>query len=409
MNGQFNVLDDNFRTDVVTHKLNQTRGLNIAGATVFDEVVTAEYSPDIAINPTNGLTDYRLIQTTSNGGTIAEDGGTFRLRTGTTANGSAALETAEHGDYNSGSMALAGCLAFASREPTGNEDLTWGYYDDSDGFQVGWDATGYYLRLRSGGVDGSKVRPSSWLDPLDGTGDSGATLDFLKPTIARLKMALYGEGPCEIEFLMEGANGVPVYVTAYRFWADAGALVIQNWGLPVKADATNGGDTTSIDLHIGGMQFGVIGRRREGGRTATEDVIGKSLSGTTIVPIISFRKKSSSEAVNCLAREFEVESADSLIVYVILGGSLTGASYGSLTDIQDSETALEVDTSATAISGGNAVYKTIHVGGSGNQNAVSDEGLRQALPNGVPITLAARLQSGSGGTGTFLFKIRERW
>lgn len=382
-----------------------------AALTSFDEVMTAEYTPDISINPTYGLTDYRIVQTTANGGSIAEDGGTFRLRTGSTANGSATLETAEHGDYASGLMAIGGLLAFRPAAPTGNEQGTWGFYDDNNGFQYGEDSDGFFVRLRSGGADRDPIRQSGFnADRLDGTGPSRLALDLKKPHIFRMRMSLYGQGPAEMYVLMLDALNRARYVVAHRFGPEDSALIIESWGLPIRADVTNGGDTTSFDLHVGGMHFGVQGRREVKPRTASETVFGKSLSGTTIIPVASFRKKSGSEQINTRVEGFTPVSGDNLQLLVILGGSLTGANFGSLTNISDSETALEVDTAATAISGGNAIFEDVMAGGSVFRvNSPGIVQLGQALPNDVPVTLAARLVSGSGGSGTFTFRAGEDW
>lgn len=403
----FRIYRPGYDTDVVTDELRQTGALDLSGATVFDEVSTAEYTPDISINPTYGLTDYRLIID----GDVTEQNGTFRCR----ADGSTTtsyIETAEVGKYNSGSMAGSGILAFLSRDPTGNEEPEWGYFDrDNDnGFVFGHDATSMYVRRYAGGADKGKVRPADWLDPMDGTGPSGATLNFLKPTICRTRMALYGQGPAEMRVLVEKSDGTAAFVTVYRFWAEEGEMIVTQWGLPIRGIVTNGGDGTTLDLHVGGMQFGIFGRALKKPRTTGETIFNKSLNGTTITPILSFRKKAAFNGVNVRVLGYTPVSADNLQILIIVGGTLTGASFGSLTNVRDGETVLEVDSAATAVTGGDARYEDVFAGGGGNKlESPGPRSLGQALPRDTNITLAARRFSSSGGSGTFTFRAEEDW
>ena len=95
-----------------------------------------------------------------------------------------------------------------------------------------------------------------------------------------------------------------------------------------------------------------------------------------------------------------------------VNGSLTGASWGTPADTTATETCMEVDTSATAISGGDIINPGGIVGASSKNSA--DIGAQSALgvdvPENYPVTLCVRRISGTNATveGCVL-RWREEW
>lgn len=388
------------------------RIVRVGTYTLFNELTVAEYTPQIELNSANGISALvrdRVVET--NGGTVTAAGGEIRLRTGTTASGSAMLESSERGRYQPGVEGVPGLGIRRPTAPTGNQEWRAGYYDDNNGFFIGEDATGVFVRLRSGGTDRDKVYQTDWnVDTLDGNGESGLTLDLDKPIIVRFPFTWYFSGPCQVDIVAhEDSSGRPHLVPVHRFYAVDNAPILQQPNLPIRAEVDNGGDETSLDLYVGGRQFAIKGRYDPSRRVTSETVFSASLDGTTIVPVLSFRKKSAQEAKSVKVLGFSVLSADDLQMLLVLGGSLTGASYGSLTNIPAAETAVEVDTSATAISGGTAIYEGLALGGLFRPALSQGERLLIDLPDDSVISLCARRVSGAGGTVTATLRVEEEW
>lgn len=391
--------------------------LSIKGQSAFDEVVTAEFSPLIELDSSNGLSPvYRDSITTTNSGSVTNVEGEHKISTGSTASSTANLSTHERGRYQPGIVGLPGLLIRRPTAPTGNQEIRWGYFDDQDGFFFGEDKNGIFVRLRNGGVDRDKVYQEDWnVDTLTGKGGSSnpSRLKFnLKQSrIYRMPFVWYGSGPAEMTIVLtdpDNANQAEK-VVVHRFAANEGENLIQNPKLPLNAEADNGGDSENIELFVGGRQFAVLGRYDPNRRQTSEKVVQKSFD-TGDTPLISFKKKSDRESKTKSVKinSFGIVSDNTAIVSFVLGASLSGASYGSVTDIGTSETALESDTSATSLSGGTVLDRTLIDGGKQNEsNFAGSQSLGIDIPNDTSVTLA--VEGLATGTATATFTLEEEW
>lgn len=397
--------------------LSSEEPLQLNAETAFDEVRVAEFTPLLELDSSNGLSDLRDVQTTANGGTIAAVSGQYRLRTGSTANGSAQLDTAERGRYQPGIEGLPGIGVHRPTAPTGNQSWQAGYFDGNDGFFFGEDATGVYVRLRVGGSDKDKVYQKDWnADTLlandgDKKNPSGLTLDLSKPVILRMPFVWYFGGPIKMSVLLTDPDdgNRPKLVEVHRFGGTAGEPIMEQPKLPVRAVVDNGGDTSSLDLFVGGRQFAVLGRYAPNRRETAEYRFGVSTS-TTVIPLVTFKKKSGDTAKSVKVSGLSVLTDTDSMFEIILGATLTDASFGSIDGIADSETSLEADTSATAISGGQVIDRGLAAGGAtGNRSNLS--GIRRLgldIPDDTEVTLAIRTISGTG-TASCVFTLEEEW
>jgi len=84
-----------------------------------------------------------------------------------------------------------------------------GYYNDNNGYYVEQDETGVVSLVEqssvSGGITVNAIPQSSWnIDPFDGTGPSGITLDFTKAQILWIDMEWLGVGTVRTGFVVDG-------------------------------------------------------------------------------------------------------------------------------------------------------------------------------------------------------------
>lgn len=382
------------------------------GSTMLGESQVAEYSPLIELDSSSGLsTVYRDTVTTTNSGSVSNSNGEHNLSTGTTANSTAQLKTTERGRYMPGIVGLPGIAIRRPTAMTSDQEITWGYYDDTDGIFFGEDSTGIFVRHRHNSTDEDKVYQSNWnVDPLDGTGPSGLTLDLKKVTIFRYPFLWYGGGPAEMIAEVQDSSNKNHNVVVHRFGALEGEPFFSNPKLPIRADVDNGTTTTDVDLFVVGRQFGVLGRYNPNRRVTAEERLGVNTSTTTI-PLVSFRKKNNrqDEAISVKVNGVAISTDTNSLWEIIIGGSLTNESFGSVTRVADSETSLEVDTSATAISGGTAIDKGLAVGGQGSSSSLAGiRGLGLDIPDDTVVTLAIRTVSGTGSAST-AFALEEEW
>lgn len=388
--------------------------------TVFDEQAVAEYTPLIELNSAVGLSELRDRTTQLSGATVTSVGGEFRLRTGTQGDAYAKLASAERGRYVPGIQAIAGLGLRRPAAPAGNAFWQAGYFDDEDGFFWGEDADGLYVSRWSGGVEKEKVRQADWnVDTLNGHKDnpSGIRLDLTRPTILRINFSWYFSGPAEMTCVVPSGPASDYHtLVMHTFHSTAGEPIVQMPNLPIRVEVDNGGETdatqSSFDVFVGGRQYAVFGRYRPQLRTTEDDVIAKSLNGTTDRPLISFRKKAgrANLAKSIKVAGYDVLSSDDLHVTIVLGGTLTGASFGDLNDVLPSETGVESDRAATAITGGTAIGGGLTVGGRGNRkNLTQVPGLDLEIPEDSLVTLVARKLSGGGGSASAVFRVTEEW
>lgn len=84
-----------------------------------------------------------------------------------------------------------------------------GYYNDNNGFYVSKDEAGTVTMVErssvSGGITENAIPQTSWnIDPFDGTGPSGVTLDFTKAQILWIDMEWLGVGTVRTGFVVDG-------------------------------------------------------------------------------------------------------------------------------------------------------------------------------------------------------------
>jgi hypothetical protein len=130
--------------------------------------------------------------------------------------------------------------------------------------------------------------------------------------------------------------------------------------------------------------------------------------------LISFRRKSQSPAQLAQAARIlntSVASSDDLIFGYLFDGVLTGANFKTPSNMTASETALEADNSATAISGGVSIGPLEPaIGGKGNRIELSSEGATTFdLVDDKIITLVARTVSGTGTVSVATLNLTEEW
>jgi len=378
-------------------------------SSLFSEVITTSRTPIIELNSAYGTSLLRDVLTTANGGTITQNAtdGTIVLSSGTTANGSAHIDSAEVGRYIPGYAGGYGIGIRIPTAPTGNTFAEWGCLDSSEdnGFLFGQDATGAYVEYRKGGVS-TKVYQSDWnVDRLDGTGASGITLDTSIGYIYQVDYSWYGYALIQWSILAQQDNNQS-RVLLHQFKPE-NSTSIANPNLRIHAKVDNGGDTTNLTMDVGGRQYSVYGRYvpkfRFSGQTRVVNTSG------TLIPTVSFRAKSAFTDRSLRVEGFTtlVASAD-VEAFVILNGTLTNASYGTPSLYTAAETAVEVDTSATAISGGVVIWSDILIAGQGHRSSLSAAELDIDIPQGQPVTLAIRTLANTG-TAKVHFRIKEEW
>lgn len=257
-------------------------------------------------------------------------------------------------------------------------------------FTSGANATAHFVRRTStsGSVDDSDtVAQASWnIDPFDGTGPSGITLDLTQTQILFISAQWLGVGRVIVGFDIGG-----VLYPAHQF-LHANLITVpytQSFNLPVRMENRNTGAAANVvrtgyfdayngvfletqRVAAGGTsQFCCCSVQSEGGAEARGFPQSASNGITTIGvttrrPILSIRPKATyNSRTNRGHIEFEemeiVASTNDAYYELVVGGTLTGASFATV----GAEAVSEFDVAATAISGGVSISKGFVSAGSG--------------------------------------------
>lgn len=323
------------------------------------------------------------------------------------------LYTRQTGRYLPGLYGIAG---LGVRFP----DMTTGLYEfgygNDQGNRVGIriDNGQMYTFIDSGGVN-KVLRPrSEWLDPLDGTGPSGMKVDDMSKMIFRIQLGWYGYLSIEYKLVISSREDGDQLVTIdTEGLSDSNSVSIEQPDLPIFAEATGG------IMYVGGRQYGVYGRYLPSYRVTTTQRVEKSIPTTGFEPIMSLKVKDaevwSSVPVlfDKLTAELDNTCEFRLIMHDSADNLLTGALFGAsdIDGIPPGETALEIDTAATALApGGYKMYSSVFTGATknnGNSDGKSDAP-DIVIPKGLIVTLMGQASSATSATTTML-KFMEEW
>lgn len=355
---------------------------SIAGAefTYFSELKTTQRSSIIELVSVYGISELRDVVTTVDSGNVINEVGVnseYLLQVSASSNDSALLDSAERGRYLPGFTGLCGIgVRFPdAASVVGDQEALWGVGDDNNGFFFGRDGTGNFIEVRRSAVR-SKTYQADWnVDTADGLGDSGLTLDMTRGNIYHIAFTWYGYGTVDFIIYISDTGtigGRDKRCIVHRF-RPSNTTSINDPNLPIRASIANNGELGSVplDLYVGGREYSVEANYRPNLRLSSARVVGLTGIGTTLTPVMSFRRKTLYKGVSVKTEGFDVITDATAIVEVRMNTTLTGASFGELTNIPAAETALEFDESATIATGGVVIYSAIVTSGARNQSALN--------------------------------------
>ena len=304
---------------------------------------------------------------------------------------------------------------------SGNLNQKVGYFNTQNGvfFQRTAGVNSFVLRsYTTGSVDDSRtVTQDSWNgDKLDGTGASGLTLDLSHPQILWMDFEWLGVGSVRCGFIIDGQ-----YIVCHTFNTanTYGTTVYMTTAiLPVRYEITT--TTTPVAATLTQICSTVIS---EGGFEATSvDHVARRTSvfttintAATFYPIVSIRLASGRTGAVVLPNrvQFLPTTSQNYEVALLKNPTLTGATWAATVP---SDSNVEYDVAATAISSVGTICQTDYVtssGSSGVSETSSPTGYNWDLQLGVSLagvsdiyTLGVRTVSGAttgDGVGSISF------
>ena len=296
-----------------------------------------------------------------------------------------------------------------------------GYFNTQNGvfFQKVDGVNSFVLRSNTSGTpsDARTVNQADWNgDPLDGTGTSGYTLDLTKPQILWMDFEWLGVGSVRCGFIINGE-----YIVCHTFnTANVyGTTVYMTTAiLPVRYEITT--TTSAVAATLTQICCSVVS---EGGfeQTSIDHVARRTTIFTTIntaatfYPIVSIRLASGRTGAVVLPNrvQFLPTTSQNYEVALLKNPTLTGATWAATVP---SDSNVEYDVAATAISSIGTIAQTDYVtssGSAGVSQTSAPTGYNWDLQLGVSLagvsdiyTLAVRTVSGAttgDGLGSISF------
>lgn len=383
----------------------------------FDELKTVQRTPLIELKSavdSISLIRNRIVTEVSGSASISNS--EYTLTTAPAVSSRVVIDSAERGRYLPGYEAIA---SIGVRTPTsnptltGNMELRWGYYDDNDGYYFGKNANGTFIAIRRAGVD-TKTYQSSWNgDKLDGATASNLTLSVEDGNIFQIRYAWYGYGAISFEVITKDLNRSPVQFPTVVHTIDPRLETsIEQPNLPIRCEVINGSSSLPQSLYLAGRQYVISGKYNPNYRL-TAEFRGSVNTSTTWVPLVSFRRKTSSKFLAQSVKLSQLEAIATGVNHVIgfvLNGTLTNASWQTPTSQSVDETVVESDISATAISGGTFIggFHLVQATNKGS-SLTHDTGFDFDFVEDQPITMVARTVTGTDSIACSVLSIREDW
>ena len=375
----------------------------------FGEFLTVSRTPIIELNSSYGLSALRDRQILTNGGLAVATDGEIKISTSATPNSTSKVDSAEVGRYVPGYAAEIGIGVRMPVDPVGNQVCRFGGLgqDDDNGLYFGKDANGYFAAILRNNVE-TKIYKDNWnLDKMDGTGQSGFNINSNNGNIFQINFTWYGYGAIEFG-VVATVDNIQRFIACHVISGfDTTSIVTPN--LRVFGEVTNGADSTNFDLYLGGRQYSIIGRYIPKYRFTGSFRLSRATS-TTVIPLVSHRRKAGFNDRSIKMSGFDtIAASEPHILEIRVGGTLTGAVWDTPTNHTVTETALESDVTATAITGGIVVWQQIVQGGQGQQTALTGAEVDFDLPDDAVVSLCARTLTGTGTMVGSELRLREAW
>jgi hypothetical protein len=351
-------------------------------------------------NPLSGQQDYYTAG-------VTHDAVNSRYRIRANA-GTESLETIDSLQYTPGYIAEIGFSLQIPQAPSGGQEVRWGYWDGTDGVYYGWDANGVFIERLRGGTRVGKTYEENW----SVSSEIDAHSELQDGTITIIDLALYNYGTIGFELFEHSDKTDELRSEKVHSENVEGTTTLSKQDNPLRVEVANP-DTSDFDVFVADRQATVRGQFTPNRRLKGERREAVSLSGTTWVPIISFRRKASFETVNTSL--FDLSTKPNEDIYLQLredAGSTTDADYSTPQNVTASETTVEVDTTPTAdISDGYYAFQTQFDGGQKSRSVLGRlENVDLQLKNSRPMTVFARTVSATGGNiESFNLNWAENW
>ncbi|NBX51813.1 hypothetical protein EBT25_18200, partial [bacterium] len=313
----------------------------------------------------------------------------------------------ERGRYIAG---LQGEVGIACRLPatlSGNQFIKIGLFDDSNGLYYKQTAAGMYTCILRDGVE-TATHQSNWNnDPMNGTGPSKLNLDFTRGIIFLIQFTWYGFGNIMFKFNTSGNTNIQNSWLAHTY-TPIGMTSVKNPNLPVTVAIGAGGTAGTRSVYVAGRQYSLLGKYEPISRINAAYRFSRSINSTsTFLPVISIQRKTGFLGTPVRAVQCDFLATSDQLIQLRIGTTLTGANFTTPAETNANDTAVQVDTSATGVSGGIPIWMSVITGN--NQTIASSLNIAYNLTEYQILTVCSRAISATNGSLGVVIRWTEEW
>lgn len=350
----------------------------------------------------------------TNSGSITQSSAMAVISTGTTTASTALMKSKRHAKYRAGFGGLMRFTALFESSIIGT-DQYFGILDETgssaafkNGLAVGFDGTQFgYHRFANDVKYTTNIQ--DWDDPLDGTGPSGQTIDHTKLNIWYIQFGYLGAlGPI---LWFVGQDNVPYKVHTMAITGTLAEPTSFNPNYHFTIFANNKATTNNLIVKSASYAYFIEGKTKYSELQQPQFSSGKQTvsSVTTENAIFTIRNKTSYVGkvnfidllIEFLSISIEANSANNLgEVRLVRDATLSGTSYS---DINTSDSVVEIDTSATTVSGGKEVI-SIELAGKNDRDSIELSLYDIILGPGETLTVAGSSANNATINASILWK-----
>lgn len=383
----------------------------------FGDLRVTELSPIIQYSFEYTVTNEDIgTITVENTGTTTQASGMCVVQTGTTTASSAKWKTKKQAKYRAGLGGLFRGTALFTTGTDGTEQML-GLADEvgssashKNGYAVGYNGAIFsFMRWQNDVL--IPVAQGDWDDPMDGTGESGMTLDPTKLNVYFIQFQYLGAGAITL-WIEDESTGLPVKAHTILYANLNITPSIFNPNFHIMLHVLNDGTTDDLIAKSSSMAYFVEGKTKLIEVHQPQFSTGKKekTTVTTEVAIFTIRNKTTyaSKAnfleilLENIGVSIEASAANNLgNIRVVKNTTLGGTP--DYSDINTNNSIVEIDTSGTTLTGGTEMFN-IPLAGKNDKELIDVTPYSIVIEPGETITISGLSDNSATINGSLLWK-----
>jgi hypothetical protein len=363
---------------------------------VFGDTITGVKRDEITVSFQVGISTFDAISTVTGGGAVTSIIPQAQVASGVPAAGTAEIQSVQSVKYRAGKEGYSFFTCEFTTQTGGvlgiaNSNQQIGFFDDQNGFYVGFTGVDFCIASRKAAVDTIVTQENFNRDKLDGSGYSGFTADFSKNNVYKISFGYLGAASITYEISRQDGVWITFHVIEYP--NSSLNTHISNPVLPVTCRVEKTAGATNVTMRTSSWSAGtIIGdtlleiSNRPFAYTNTKTILaGIRTNIFTLRVSTGFAGLSNRIPIQPVYITIAADGTKNVDIRVLKNPTVSGSPSFSDADANNSVT--QIDIAGTSVLGGTLVLPII-LGKTESQSLITRELRILTLP-GERITFSA--------------------